>query len=107
MFNVDTATADAAAETAECSEGEQMLTESGNAYTGNGTVKSKVSSLNLRTLTTTLLKMIAHTLSLSTSKPADELQQHIDGKLRAMGKKPRNVQVLAMWTEHGGEYPVL
>jgi hypothetical protein len=104
---MDAAATDAAAETTERSEGEWASTESDGASTKESAVRSKVLPLNSRRLMAALLRMIAHAMSLPTSAPADELRQLIDGKLIAMGKEPRNVQVLVMGTERGGEHPAL
>ena len=42
-------------------------------------------------------------MELPVSVPGDQLRQMIDGKLIAMEKEPRNVQVLMMEAESGEE----
>ena len=72
-----------------------------------GEVEGRVLPLNSRRLTAAFLRMIAQAMALPTNVPPDQLRQLIEGKLIAMGKEPRNVQVLVTEGETGEERPDL
>ena len=55
---------------------------------------STVLPLNSRRLTNTHLRRITHAMELPVSIPRDQLRQMVDGKLIAMEKEPKIVQVL-------------
>ena len=61
----------------------------------------RVLPLNSRRLTNAHLRRIAHAMELPVSVPRDQLRQMVDGKLIAMEKEPRNVQVLITEAEPG------
>ena len=62
----------------------------------------RVMPLNSRRLTNAQLRLIAHAMSLPVSGIAGEqMRQMIDGKLMAMEREPRNVQVLITEAESG------
>ena len=89
----------------EMSEAE-LTQESGETRHDEGQTaqeRSRVLPLNSRRLTNAHLRRIAHAMELPVSVPGDQLRQMVDGKLIAMEKEPRNVQVLITEAESGEE----